>query len=245
MAHGSASRQRNAILNALSPTDFALLAPYLQAVVLPFRYRMQSTHRHVQSVYFIEHGLGSVVAIGSGHRRQAEVAMIGREGMSGLSVIFGVDRSPCDAFMQVAGSGQSVDAERLTEAMGQSLTMLACFLRFAHVFSVQASFTALANAQGKVEERLARWLLMAQDRVESDVIVLTHEYLALILGVRRAGVTVALQQLEQKAIVRTARGALTIIDRESLMECANGHYGQPEAEFERLFAGAFSGESAY
>jgi CRP-like cAMP-binding protein len=229
------NKQRNAILNALSPTDFALLQPHLQFVALPFRHRMQQANRRIKTVYFIESGLGSVVAIGSGERRQAEVGVIGREGMTGLPIVLGAERSPCEIFMQVEGRGQSIDADLLSGAMDQSLTMARCFTRFAHVFAVQASYTALANAQGKIEERLARWLLMAQDRIGSDVLELTHEFLALMLGVRRAGVTEALRQLQCKAVLGTARGVVTIADRGGLEECADGLYGQPETEFERLF----------
>lgn len=229
-----AESQRNAILNSLSLTDLALLQPHLQSVALPFRHRLQSSNRRIQTVYFMESGLGSVVALGGGARRQAEVAVIGWEGMSGVPVLLAADHSPWDVFMQVEGRGQSIDAGRLSQAMAQSGTMTRCFLRYAHLFSVQASYTALANAQGKIEERLARWLLMAQDRVRSEVLELTHEFLALMLGVRRAGVTTALHQLEIRALLHTARGAVTITDREGLEECAHGLYGQPEAEFERL-----------
>lgn len=235
MAQALVNEQRNAILNALSPTDFALLGPHLQSLPLPFRHRMQSANRRIKTVYFIESGLGSVVAVGGGERRQAEVAVIGREGMTGMPVVLGAERSPCDVFMQVEGHGQSIGADQLSEAMDKSITLVRSFMRFAHVFAVQASYTALANARGKIEERLARWLLMAQDRLDSDTLELTHEFLALMLGVRRAGVTTALQHLESKGIVETARGAVTIADREGLEEYANGLYGQPEAEFERLF----------
>ena len=203
---------------------------------------MQSANRRIKTVYFIESGLGSVVAVAGGERRQAEVAVIGREGMTGLPVVLGAERAPCDVFMQVAGNGQSIGADQLSGAMDQSATMTRCFMRFAHVFAVQASYTALANARGKIEERLARWLLMAQDRIGSDTLELTHEFLALMLGVRRAGVTVALQHFENKAILQTARGAVTIADRDGLEECANGLYGHPEAEFERLFP---NGQAAF
>jgi hypothetical protein len=110
---------------------------------------MQSSNRRIQTVYFIESGLGSVVAIGGGERRQAEVAVIGREGMTGLPIVLGADRSPCEIFIQVEGTGQSIEADKLSRAMDQGVTMARCFTRFAHVFAVQASYTALANAQGK------------------------------------------------------------------------------------------------
>ena len=211
-----------------------MLQPYLQSVALPFRHRLQAANSRIPTIAFIESGLGSVVAIG-GKRRQAEVGVIGREGMTGLPIVLGAECSPCEIFMQVGGSGQSIDADHLSDAMDRSLTMARCFQRFAHVFAVQASCTALANAQGRVEERLARWRLMAHDRIGSDMLKLTHEFLALMLGVRRAGVTTALRHLEQNAIIDMARGVVTIVDRGRLEECADGLYGQPEAEFERLF----------
>jgi CRP-like cAMP-binding protein len=238
MTQASENRQRNAILRALSPADLASLQPHLQSVPLPFRHQMQAANRRIKTVCFIESGLGSAVAIGGGRRLQAEVAVIGREGMTGLPVVLGAERSPCEIFMQVEGSGQSIAADRLSEAINQSATMARCFMRYAHVFAVQASYTALANAQGKIEQRLARWLLMAQDRLGTDVLKLTHEFLGLMLGVRRAGVTVALQKLESKAVLHTGRGAVTVADRAGLEACANGLYGQPEAEFDRLFSGA-------
>jgi CRP-like cAMP-binding protein len=204
-----------------------MLQPYLQSVALPFRHRLQAANSRIPTIAFIESGLGSVVAIG-GKRRQAEVGVIGREGMTGLPIVLGAERSPCEIC-------QSIDADHLSDAMDRSLTMARCFQRFAHVFAVQASCTALANAQGRVEERLARWLLMAHDRIGSDMLKLTHEFLALMLGVRRAGVTTALRHLEQNAIIDMARGVVTIVDRGRLEECADGLYGQPEAEFERLF----------
>ena len=103
------------------------------------------------------------------------------------------------------------------------------------MFNVQSNYTALANAHGKLEERLARWLLMSQDRIADDELVMTHEFLALMLGVRRAGVTVALQHFEGRGCISTARGTITIKDRDGLEESANGLYGAPEAEYERLF----------
>lgn len=229
------NEQSNLILNALSSSDLAILQPHLESVPLKFRQRLQSANRQVRDVYFVESGLASVVAIGGGERRQAEVAIIGREGMTGLAVVHGADRSPCDVFMQVEGNGQRISADNIRASMDQSVTLLRCFLRYAHVFTVQSGYTALANAQGKIEERLARWLLMARDRSECDTLVLTHEFLALMLGTRRAGVTTALGHFEHKGVVETARGAITVKDREGLEECANGLYGVPEAEFERLF----------
>ena len=227
--------QRNRILNAMSNADLALLQPHLEQVPLIFRQHLQSSNRRIKNVYFPETGIASVVAVSGGERLQAEIAIVGREGMTGLAVVHGADRSPCEIFIQVEGEGQCISAEDLREVMNESVTMLKCFLRYAHVFGVQSGYTALANARGNIEERLARWLLMSRDRVDDDEMLLTHEFIALMIGVRRAGVTGALQDFESKGLITTARGSVTMKDRDGLEECANGLYGPPEAEFERLF----------
>jgi CRP-like cAMP-binding protein len=227
--------QRNRILNAMSNADLALLQPHLEETPLKFRQRLQSANRQVRAVYFPESGIASVVAVGGGERRQAEVALVGREGMTGIPVVHGADRSPCDVFVQMEGAGHCIGPENLQQVIEESATALKVFLRYAHVFAVQSAYTALANARGNIEERLARWLLMTRDRVDDDEMVLTHEFIALMLGVRRAGVTGALQAFEGRGLIETARGSVTVRDRDGLEETANGLYGVPEAEFERLF----------
>jgi CRP-like cAMP-binding protein len=190
--------RRNGILGAISNADLARLQPHLQPTPLKFRQRLQSENRQIRAVYFPESGIASVVAVGGGERRQAEVALIGREGMAGLPVVHGADRSPCDVFIQVEGERQCISSENLRHVMEESPSLLRCFLRYAHVFTVQSGYTALANARVDSEERLARWLLMTPDRVDDDKMVLTHEFIALMLGVRRAGATSALQGFKSK-----------------------------------------------
>ena len=155
--------------------------------------------------------------------------------MTGFAIVHGTDRAPCDIFMQVEGAGQCISVPDFREVLAKSVTLLSCFLRASHVFSVQTSHTALANAHGTIEERCSRWLLMSHDRLGTDEMLLTHEFLALMLGVRRSGVSLALAQLERRGLISTARGAVTIVDRDGLEENANGFYGVPEAEFDRLF----------
>jgi hypothetical protein len=110
-------------------------------------------------------------------------------GMTGLPIPLGTDRSPCDVMMQIAGHGLRIEADQLRTAMLKSQTLRDVLCRFVHVFAVQAEHTALSNALGTVEERLARWLLMVQDRTQSDRLPLTHDLIALMLGTHRAGVT--------------------------------------------------------
>lgn len=122
--------------------------------------------------------------------------------------------------------------------MEKSVTLRSQLLRHLYIFQVQMSFTALANGRYRLQERLARWLLMAHDRVDGDHVALTHEFLALMLGVRRPGVTAALNMFEGERFIRVHRGGLTILDRSKLEEAANGSYGMPEAEYGRVFGEA-------
>jgi len=234
MARRGATK-RNRLLNALSNSDLALLQPHLEVVPLNVRQHLQSTNRPIRRVYFPESGIASVVAAVGGERRQVDMAIIGRDGMTGLAVVHGTDCSPYDIFMQVEGKGQCITAQNLRNAMRRSDSLLKCFLRYAQVFTVQAGYTALANARGNIKERLARYLLMARDRLDDHEMILTHEFLAVTLGVQRAGVTRTLQSFESEGLVETAYGSVTIKDREGLEDCANGLHGPPETEFERLF----------
>jgi hypothetical protein len=107
-------------------------------------------------------------------------AVVGREGMAGLPIVDGADRSPCETSVQVEGAGQCISAQRLRLVMDQSITKLKCFLRYAHVFAVQSGYAALADARGNIEERLGRWLLMTRDRVDGNEMPLIREFIALI-----------------------------------------------------------------
>jgi CRP-like cAMP-binding protein len=166
---------------------------------------------------------------------QIEVGMTGREGVTGLPILLGSDRSPNKTYVQVAGHGRRIKADDLRQAMDESSSLRALLLNFVQFFLIQASQTALANARFKIEERLARWLLMAQDRVDLPAMPLTHEFLSIMLGVRRAGVTDAIHALVGRGMIRSERGQIEVIDRQSLIEWANGCYGVPEREYERLF----------
>jgi CRP-like cAMP-binding protein len=224
----------NKLLAALSPADARLLTPHLQRVDLPLRKQLETAQRSIEHIYFPESGFVSVVADGDGNNR-VEVGMIGREGMTGLAVVLGTDRSPNETFVQNAGKGLKMPAEELRKAMAQSASLRSRLLLYAHTFVVQATQTAKANARGQLEERLARWLLMAHDRIGGDELVITHEFLSVMLGVRRPGVTVALSLLEKTALITTDRGVISIVDRRGLKQAANGAYGVPEAEFKRVF----------
>jgi CRP-like cAMP-binding protein len=214
----------NKLLSRLSRADLRLVEPHLEAVDLPLRMQLEARAKRVEQVYFLESGLASVVANGE---HAIEVGMIGREGMTGLSVVLVGDsnnRAVYETFMQIGGNGQRMRAAGLREAIEASVSLHSVLLRYAHAFLTQTTQTALANARSKVEERLARWLLVSADLTDSNEIQLTHEFLATMLGVRRAGVTVALQALERTGLVSHRRGVITILDREALERSSNGAY---------------------
>lgn len=221
----SHSATSNRILSRLTRADFGLLAPHLEAVDLPVRKPLEPRNRRVERIYFMESGIASVVANGA---REIEVGIIGREGMTGLSVVMCTgDRVPHDTYMQVPGKGLRMGSDDLREAIAASVALHRVLLRYAFDFMVQATQTAAANGRGKIEERLSRWLLMAHDRTDGDEFQLTHEFLATMLGVRRSGVTVALQQLERVGLVTHRRGVIAIIDRKALEDRSNGTYFHP------------------
>lgn len=230
-----ASFSRNRLLSIMSGDDFALLRPYLERIVLNAKDVIEEPGQPIQHVYFLEPSVASVVAI-TAQGEKMEVGLFGPEGMSGIAVLHGADRSPLHTFIQVAGSGIRLPADQLRSALASSATLRNLLMRYAQAFSIQVSFTALANGRYTIDERLSRWLLMCHDRVDDNVISLTHEFLALMLGVRRAGVTTALQILEGARIIKASRGRIEILDRDELLEAAGDSYGLPEVEYERLMA---------
>jgi CRP-like cAMP-binding protein len=226
---------RNAILRYLSGADRDLLRLSLEPIDLPVRFRLAEASRSVEAVYFLEAGIASITT-SVRHEVPIEIGIIGREGIVNLPVLMGIDRSPSETFMQIHGAGFRIGAERLREAMAQSPSLMPILLRFVHVYMVQTASTVLANGRARIPERLARWLLMASDRVDGEGVALTHEFLATMLGVNRPGVTVALREFERRGLIDGRRGAITILDRSALEKEANGYYGVAEAEFQRLFA---------
>ena len=228
MTQTSPFPHRNRLLAALSSADLALLQPNLDPVSLELRHVLETANEPITHSYFIDSGIASVVASNGNHRRRIEVGLVGFEGMTGLAVVLGNDRSPNENFMQVGGDGRRISADKLRVAMQESPSIQGAFLNFAHAFLNQVSNTALSNGTASIEERLARWLLMAHDRLNDDTIPLTHEFLSLMLGVRRAGVTVALNALERKGVISLTRGQILITDREGLKASANGPYAELE-----------------
>jgi CRP-like cAMP-binding protein len=154
--------------------------------------------------------------------------------MTGISNLLGVDRSPYEALIQVPGSTLRIRTENLLQVIATSRSFHSLLLKYVQVCNVQAACTALSHGGYTILARLARWLLMCHDRLEGNDVPLVHEFLAIMLGVRRPGVTEHLHLLEGVHAIKATRGLITIVDRPKLLEAAGDSYGLPEAEYERV-----------
>lgn len=229
----SSSPPRNQLLAAMSASDLALLEPHLKPIAMAVFKELEKPNRPIDTVYFMETGIASVVAV-QPDETKVEVGLIGSEGMSGIAVVLGGDQSPNSTYIQVAGQGQRMTAKELRKAMNASESLRSLLLKFVQVFMVQTAHTAIANARASIDQRLARWILMAHDRTRDDTLPLTHEFLSLMLGVRRAGVTEALKKFKQQKLIDTGRSQILVRNRRGIEEMGRGSYGVPEKEYRRL-----------
>jgi len=226
---------RNRLLAGLTPGDFASIQTHLEPVELELRQVLINPNQPIEHLYFPETGYASVTT--NGHGSKIEIGIIGREGVVGVPVALATDRIPFEVFIQLAGRALRITTAQLEQAIAASPTLHRSLLRYAQALTVQTSGTAFANAEHTVEMRLARWVLMCHDRIDGDEFAITHEFMSMMLGVRRAGVTTATHILEGNGLIRAKRGSITVLNREGLLALADDAYGLPEAEYERLMAG--------
>jgi CRP-like cAMP-binding protein len=221
------------LLQNMSACDYTLIEPHLVPCALPQRMSIERSGMPIEAVYFIERGVASIVAKHCG--LQAETGIIGREGMTGAAVLMGNDSTPHECYMQLPGEGLKLDVSPFRDALCSSPTLRLFLLRFLQSLYVQTGLTAMVNAKCNIQERLARWLLMCADRTIGDNIQITHEFLSVMLGIRRPGVTIGLQDIEGMRLIRATRGLIEIRDRSGLEKvAARSGYGQAEAEYNRL-----------
>lgn len=227
------SPTRNRLLAALPPEDFARLRPDLQRVELPFNHTFFPADGAVDALLFLESGMASMLAtLGDGE--QVEVGVVGREGAIGLPLVFGDDRSLVEAMVQQEGTALRIGAEALRAAMEESAALRSLLLRYALAFQAQITLTAACNARHAIEQRLARWLLIAHDRAEADEFPMTHEFLSLMLGVRRPGVSLAASVLQKAGLIRYSRGRMAVTDRPGLEDVSCECYHTVRREYARL-----------
>ena len=237
MDHTVQRDTRNQLLQAMRAEDFAALRPHLRRADLPLGEALIRCDQPVEDLYFPDSGVASVIADGSQGR--VEVGMTGWEGLIGaVPVLLGSDRVASACFVQIAGAAWRIPAAALSAATEASPGLRRLLLRYVQTEIVQARHTAYVNATFTLEPRLARWLLMCHDRVDGDDLPLKHEFLSVMLGVQRSGVTLALQSLEGGGSIRGRRGRVQILDRAQLRLVADASYGAAEAEYARLIVGA-------
>jgi CRP-like cAMP-binding protein len=215
---------RNRLLAALSPDDLARLWPRLEAVELPFRKVLHAPGKPIEAVYFPETGYVSMLAYME-DGDAAEVGLAGSEGMVGLPVLLGADHDDIEAMVQSAGTALRMDAQAFREALEGIPVFRTLLLRYVLVHHGQVARTAACNGRHPVNGRLARWLLMAHDRSNGDEFPMTHEFLSMMLGVRRAGITVAAGSFQKAGYIHYERGCIEVTDRPGLESVACECYG--------------------
>lgn len=224
---------QNRIVARMPPEAFERLRPHLERVQIRRRSILQEQYRPIEFVHFIERGVASVFAR-TRKDGPVEVSVVGRFGVAGVSAVLGVMRSPHRCLMQTDGEALRISSAALTRAMEENAALRRQLLAYVHVLLVQNAQAVLCNARHEVLERLSRWLLLARDRLDDDIIPVTHELLSMMLGVRRAGITDALAVLERAGAVRRARGSVEIADRAVLERHACECYRIIADEFERV-----------
>jgi CRP-like cAMP-binding protein len=228
----SPSEIKNKLVRKLTDDDFKAVWPRMERIDLALKQEVLHRGDVIDFVYFPEDCVCSLVAK-TENVNGIEVGMFGFEGMSNMVVRSG-DRTALSSIVQVAGSAWRISAANFAELLHRQPSLNELALRYKEAVSIQFAYTALAHGSFTIEERLARWLLMSQDRSERGTIPMVHEFLAMMLAVRRSGITTATHVLEGLGAIKASRGSITIRDRDKLLEIAGESYGVPEAEYERL-----------
>jgi CRP-like cAMP-binding protein len=224
---------RNLLLRLMSAEDFALLAPHLKSCSAEKGAVLFEKDQPIENVWFMDSGIGSIITV-SAEGQRVESGIFGRDGFAPVAAVLGGDRSPYDGQVQLPDDCHRISFEDFRKAISQSPSLHGLLLRYTHALSVQTSYTALSNAIHPIEERLARWLLMCHDRSDDNTLPLTHDFMSVMLAVRRPSVTTSLHVLEGNGFIRAERGCIIIRDRAGLEEFAGDAYGPPEREYERL-----------
>ena len=209
----------NRILLKLPYDEFQMVRPRLEYIEMPHHLSLHHPHRVVRYVYFPNTGLISlVVELKDG--KSVEAGLLGKEGAAGLPGVLGLERSALREIVQIAGTGFRVTVEALRTILPSAPQLQAVLNRYAASLAMQVAQTAACNRLHKVEERLARWLLIAQDRIDSRVVPITHDFLATMLGTDRPSVTVAAGLLQTRQILEYKRGSVKIVNRKKLEQFA-------------------------
>jgi CRP-like cAMP-binding protein len=229
-----AAQPGNRLLARLPRDEYKRLAPHLKIVPLEFKQILYEARSPMDYAYFPNRGVVSALAVME-DGRAIEVATVGNEGMMGLPLLVGAKTAANRAMVQVPGEALRMGQEVLRAEASRDSHLRRLLILYHSAFLVQVSQAVACNGLHSIHQRCCRWLLMTQDRAQSDVFPMTHELLAELLGVRRSSVSEVLAQIQEEELIRYSRGKFTVLDRNRLKLASCECYRRINEEFERLF----------
>jgi len=223
----------NRLLAALPDEDYQRIRPSLETISLAIKDVLHQQNQTIEHVYFPISGMASIL-VSVGDSKLIEASLAGNEGMVGLPVFLGSDRTNAEAFYQIAGEAARMPADLFRAEIERNGALTQLLLRYTQAHITMLAQNGACNSQHSINERCARWLLHCHDRVGGDRFELTQEFLSQMLGVRRASVSLVMQTLQKAGLIRYSRGKITIVNREELESAACECYGIISGEYERL-----------
>ena len=233
MAHASPDPKRNHLLAALPPDEWERWLPHLELVDLPLGQVIYESGGDVSHVYFPTSAIVSLLYVME-NGASAEIAMVGHEGVVGVSLFMGGDSTPGRAVVQRAGQGYRLPAQVMKDEFNRAGPVLHLLLRYTQALITQMSQIAVCNRHHSVDQQLCRWLLQSLDRSPNNELMMTQELIANMLGVRREGVTETAVKLQQAGFIRYARGHISVLNRAGLERRTCECYGVIKKEYVRL-----------
>jgi CRP-like cAMP-binding protein len=229
----SAEQGENSLLAALPDPEWRRWEPLLEEVDMPLGHVVYESGAALTHVYFPTTSIISLLYVmEDGH--SAEIAVVGNEGLVGVSLFMGGESTPSRAVVQSAGGGLRLEAQLMKDEFNRAGPVLHLLLRYTQALMTQMSQTSVCNRHHSLDQQLCRWLLLSMDRLQGDELVMTQELIANMLGVRRGGVTEAALRLQQAGLIRYVRGHITVLDRPVLEKRACECYGVVKHEYDRL-----------
>ncbi|MBD9449037.1 MULTISPECIES: Crp/Fnr family transcriptional regulator [unclassified Rhizobium] len=238
MVSPAQSSVTNKLLNILPESDYGQIAQDLEFLKLSRGTVVAHAGQPIDYIYFLTSGIGSIIA-STPEGNRAEAGIFGSDGYVPTSAVASTENSPHEVVILLDSEAYRMDYGRFRGWMDQNRNFSKVMIRSIEAFSVQLTYTAISNAIHDVTERLARWILMCHDRVPGDEIGLTHEFISLMLSVRRPSVTTSLHILEGNGFIKSERSNIIMRNRPAMEEFARDAYGKPEEEYRRLMKNLF------
>jgi CRP-like cAMP-binding protein len=235
----TADPRRNQLLGALPPAELQRWLPMLEAVELPLGQVLYESGRTLSHVYFPTTAIVSLLYVME-NGASAEIAVVGHEGVVGISLFMGGESTPSRAVVQSAGQGLRLKARTIKEEFELAGPAMHLLLRYTQALITQMAQTAVCNRHHSLDQQLCRWLLLSLDRLQGSELVMTQELIANMLGVRREGVTEAALKLQKQGLIRYVRGHITVLDRPGLEKRTCECYAVVKKEYDRLLPDQFA-----